>query len=200
MKKYFTKMLAIMMLACTPFSFTSCSEDIDWMSVLSELMGQFLGGNGSTTTYDCTGYVCSGTLANAANNSYNFGKNYEMTATLPLTTSSIGSTATITMPALQLPEGNGTADMTDIVLSNLAMTAYSETAISLDLGDNSGIQGSITVGGKTFEAETAYLDAVLVNDNAISAKGIYIYFGANMNYCVYFSNFNGTLSAQTKKQ
>ena len=29
MKKYFTKMLAIMMLVCTPFSFTSCSEDID---------------------------------------------------------------------------------------------------------------------------------------------------------------------------
>lgn len=199
MKKYFTKMLAIMMLACTPFTFTSCTEDMDWMSILSELMGQFLGGNGTTTTYDCTGYVRSGAVADPNAPSFYFGDKYELTATIPVVTSSVGTTATITLPALSLPEGNGTAEMTDIVLSNLTMIA-SDNAILVNLGDNSGIQGSITVGGKTYEACTAFLDAAFVSDSGLSINRIDIFFGEGLDYCVSLSNVNGNLVAQTKKQ
>lgn len=199
MKKYFTKMLAIMMLACTPFTFTSCTEDMDWMSVLSELIGQFLGGNGTTTTYDCTGYVCNGTLANAANNSYNFGQKFQMQATVPLEVSSVGQTASIVLPSLELPEGNGKAVMTDITLSNLVMTANEQNTITLDLGDNSGINGSITVGGKELKANAAYFE-VFVSDNAMNIQNMFLYFGDNNDYCVWLSNLNGNVSAQTKKQ
>lgn len=199
MKKYFTKMLAIMMLACTPLTFTSCTEDMDWTALLSGLISQFLGGNGTTNSYDCTGYVSSGRVADPNAPSFYFGDKYELTATIPVVTSSIGNMATITLPALQLPEGEGTADMTDIVLSNLAMTA-SDNAILVDLGDNSGIQGSITVGGKTYEASNAYLDAVLVSNSGLSINRIDLFFGEGMDYCVSFSNVNGTLVAQTKKQ
>ena len=199
MKKYFTKVLAIMMLACTPFTFVSCTEDMDWTVLLSELIGQFLGGNGTTNSYDCAGYVCSGGVADPNAPSFYFGDKYELTATIPVVTSNIGATATITLPALSLPEGTGKAEMTDIVLSNLAMIA-SDNAILVDLGDNSGIQGSITVGGKTYEAYTAYLDAVFVSDSALSINRIDLCFGEGLDYCVSFSNVNGNLIPQTKKQ
>lgn len=193
MKKYFTKVLAIMMLACTPFTFVSCTEDFDWMSLLSELIPQLLGGNGTTTNYDCSGYVRSGTVVNPDTFSYNFGTQYTLSATIPVTVSTAGNMASLVIPEMALPEGQGTADMTQVTLSALALTANTQNTITIDLGDSSTIDGQITVGGVTYTASNAYLENVYVSDGRLNIGNMYLYFGDGYEYCVHLLNVAGSV-------
>lgn len=183
MKKHFLKALAIVMLGASSFTLTSCDEDTlgSLINVITNLIGQ----QGETYTYETNGTVQWGALASTG------GYKWEttgraLTATIPVTVN--GQTANITIPGFST---DGVV-MTDVSLYYLPMT-NTGSYTTLDLGDNSTIDGSITVGNTQLAASNVYMYDIRLTSEEMMIGTLDLYFGDNLDYCVHLTNVSGSI-------
>lgn len=183
MKKHFLKVLAIVMLGASSFTLTSCDEDT--LGSLIDVITNLIGQQGETYTYETKGTVQWGALVPTGGYKWET-TGRQLTATIPVTVN--GQTANITIPGFST---EGVA-MTDVSLYYLPMT-NTGTYTTLDLGDSSTIDGSITVGSTQLAASNVYMYDIRLTSEEMMIGTLDLYFGDNLDYCVHLTNVSGSI-------
>lgn len=196
MKKFFKKAFVMLGIAGMGLGTTSCdSETIEaLLPVLTEIIGNVFN-NGTTNVYQGTYSLQH--LTTDGKGAYTLDSD-------KLVFNGTGITVTKTnqnMVNLVLPgtDGIGDATMTDVTIGNLEFVTDKSGAVTnqIDLGDNSTIDGTLTVGNKTYTASNLYIKCTLTADKlTITEASIYFGDNAEMAINVTFSGNIVTESAQ----
>lgn len=166
-------------------TFSSCGSDL--LEPVLQILGNLLMGQ-QGQTYNFTG---KGTMQVLKANGESFTyatENLAFQGTLPLTVSN--STGKLVLPAMDL---NG-YNMSGITFSNLALQAVGNEYTTIELGDNTMADGTLTVGSTSYPVSNLFIKAQATN-TTLAISQMSIYFGEKGEYAVNVV-FNGTNAAQ----
>lgn len=193
MKKYFKKACVVLGIGAMSLGTTSCDEimqTLDWTQLLTEVLSNVF--NGGTTNayqgnYTLQHLVSDGKGAYLADSEKLEFQGATCTATLGR-----NSMVNILMPGT---DGIGDATMTDVNVYNLEFVKNESTGQvtnKVDLGDNSSIDGTLTVGSKQYAASNLYLVCTMTDSKLIITQAD-IYFGDNGEHVIRATFPNGTI-------
>lgn len=194
MKKYFCKGIALCLLGVSSLTFTACDDSIDWATILTNLVTQFLGGKGETTTYNVAASIRTGVKFEDTEN-YGFREATTLQTNIQITLGRDGKTADVTIPGMQMGDG---VQMSDVTLYNLDLVNGSNTStLELRLGDKSSIDGKVvSTSGTEYVASNAYIEDVTITNGVLKMGVLDLYFGEELDYCVDVQDLKGTQVAQ----
>lgn len=184
MKKFFKKaflMLSIMGMGLTA---TSCEEvmgNLDWTTLLTEILGNVF--NSGTTNVYQGNYTLQHLVSNGKGAYELESEKLGFQGTGITVTQTRNSTINMVLPGT---DGIGEATMTDVTVYNLEFVKDEKTGTmtnAIDLGDNSSIDGKVTVGGKEYAASNLYIKAT-ITDSKLTITEASIYFGENLEHVI----------------
>lgn len=182
MKKTFKYVMVALAMLSAGTVITSCEGEDNFLSQIINLLFN----TGETYTYQgkATSQILQGSTVEGQGWR---GKYINETNSNPTGISTIssmqvslecGQTAKLTLPAYT----DGKGQTSTITIYNLAMTASNDqTYTNLSIGDNSTIDGTITVDGQTYTAANLYIE------NATATSGQFAFTGT-----IYFANADNT--------
>lgn len=171
----------VLLTAFMPLTFTSCGENTDWREIASIILNNLLGQQG--VTYNFTGKGTMQVLQNTggANGFVNATERLAFQGTLPLTVNN--SAATLQIPSMTL----GNYQMSNITFSNLVLRAVTNGNVteytSVEVGDNTTADGSITVNGTSYPVTNLYMETKATN-TTLTITIMSIYFGQDNEFAV----------------
>lgn len=198
MKKFFKKTFVVLGIMGMGFTTTSCEEvlgNLDWATLLTEVLGNvFNGGNTNAYqgNYSLQHLVSDGKGAYRADSEKLEFQGATCTATLGR-----NNAVNLLLPGT---DGIGDATMTDVNVYNLEFVQDEKNGTvtnQVDLGDNSSIDGKLTVNGKEYAASNLYLECTLT-ENKLVIKTADIYFGDNGEHVIRVTFPNGTIVQQAQ--
>lgn len=171
----------VLLTAFMPLAFTSCGENTDWREIASLILNNLLGQQGVTYNFIGTGTMQVLQNTSGANGFVNATEKLAFQGTLPLTVNN--STATLQLPSMTL----GKYQMSNVTFSNLVLRAVTNGNVteytSIEVGDNTTADGTITVDGNSYPVSNLYLQAKATN-TTLTITAMSIYFGQNDEYAV----------------
>ncbi len=179
MKKSFKGVCLALAILCMGGVTTSCDSE-SLTQVLTTILGNLFNTGetytftGTGTSQALTGSINSGkwTYINSST-SNSTGTSNLSSATVSLT---CNTTANLTLPAYT----DGKVSVGSITLYNLTMSTNSaQTLTTLSIGDNSSIDGSITVDGVTYTGYTVYLGKAEATSESINLEMTLYFQGAS---------------------
>ena len=194
MKKFFKKAFVVLGIAGMGLTTTSCDEvlNLDWGSLLSDIM------NNVFTSSKTHAYQGSYTLQHLTSDGKGYYKAQSEVLTFSGATIEASKTGDYSI-SLVLPgtDGIGDATMSNITISGLEFVKDEENGqvtTKIDLGENSYIDGTLTIDGKTIEASNLFIDATITADKLVIGQAS-IYFGENAEEAINVT-FNGNVVAE----
>lgn len=188
MKKFFTKAMAVVMMAFGSMTLTSCDTsglaDLPWDELITNLLGNLLGGKtGTTYTYTVNAGTAELFSQPEPEKYYRVGEPVDLRGTT-LSVTDCGNTANITIPALSV----GGAQTASVTISGLSMKAVTLdngiNEIEVSLPDSYNGEGTLTIDGQQYSLSSAYIEDCYVSANDAMAGYLQFYFGPNGEYIV----------------
>lgn len=189
MKKFFKKAFMVLGIMGMGLTTTSCDSEvvkeiiknIDWSALLSEMVGNLFNG-GTTNVYQ--GNYSLQHLVSDGKGAYTLeSEKLEFAGTGVTVTKNRDNSINIILPGT---DGIGDATMTDVNVQNLQFVTDEKTGTvtnTVDLGENSYIDGTLTVGGKEYAASNLYIVCTLTEGQMV-IKEASIYFGNNAEQAI----------------
>lgn len=183
MKKFFKKAFVVLGIAGMGLTTTSCdSETLEaLLPILTEVIGNVFN-NGTTNVYQGT-YSLQHLTSNGKGAYTQESEKLTFNGTsLTVTENTRTSTVNIVLPGT---DGIGDATMSDITVSGLEFVKDSNGGVTnqIDLGDNSTIDGTLTIGDKTYTASNLYIKSTLTAEKLVITEAS-IYFGDSYEQAV----------------
>lgn len=185
MKKFFAKVAVCLAIGTMGVVTTSCGDDEIISAIIQELITNLIGQRGETYQYQVKGSVQKLYKADATQQGYmNGAAAQSFTGSLPVTINN--TTATVQFPAMNV-DGMSMSAVTVADLALTAGTAYT----SMDLGDATGAEGSVTVNGTVYPISSIFIDTANLTSEKLTIKTFQLFFGENLEYVVSFTNVTG---------
>lgn len=184
MKKFFKKAFVMLSIMGMGLTATSCEEvlgNLDWTTLLTEILGNVFN-NGTTNVYQGN-YTLQHLVSNGKGAYELESEKLGFQGTGITVTQTRNSTINMVLPGT---DGIGEATMTDVTVYNLEFVKDEKTGTmtnAIDLGDNSSIDGKVTVGGKEYAASNLYIKAI-ITDSKLTITEASIYFGENLEHVI----------------
>lgn len=185
MKKFFKKAFVVLGIMGMGLGTTSCDSEIlqglDWGALLTELLGNVFNG-GNTNAYQ--GKYTLQHLVSDGKGAYTLeSEKLEFAGTGIIVTKNRDNSVNILLPGT---DGIGDATMSEVSVQNLQFVTDEKSGTvtnKIDLGDNSYIDGTLTVGGKEYAASNLYIDCTLTEGQMV-IKEASVYFGNNAEQAI----------------
>ncbi len=184
MKKFFKKAFVMLSIMGMGLTATSCEEvlgNLDWTTLLTEILGNVFN-NGTTNVYQGN-YTLQHLVSNGKGAYELESEKLGFQGTGITVTQTRNSTINMVLPGT---DGIGEATMTDVTVYNLEFVKDEKTGTmtnAIDLGDNSSIDGKVTVDGKEYAASNLYIKAT-ITDSKLTITEASIYFGENLEHVI----------------
>ena len=198
MKKFFKKAFMVLGIMGMGMGTTSCDNEvvneiiknIDWSALLGEMVGNLFNG-GTTNVYQ--GKYTLQHLVSDGKGAYTLeSEKLEFAGTGITVTKNRDNSINIVFPGT---DGIGDAAMSEAVtVQNLQFVTDEKTGTvtnKVDLGDNSYIDGTLTINGVAYPASNLYINCTLTESQLVVTEAS-IYFGEKAEHAINVT-FNGTL-------
>lgn len=194
MKKFFKKAFVVLGIMGMGLGTTSCDSEIlqglDWGALLTELLGNVFNG-GNTNAYQGK-YTLQHLVSDGKGAYMPDSEKLEFDGTTCTATLGRNNAVNLLLPGT---DGIGDATMSDVNVYNLEFVQDEKSGSvtnKVDLGNNSSIDGKVTVNGKEYVASNLYLDCTMT-DSKLIIKQADIYFGENDEHVIRVTFLNGTI-------